>query len=265
MEVRPPHLFGTEDGGARLLVTCDVAGGVIEATVRGRFGERLGRDVHLGLRKCLAEHPSALIVDLHGLDDPYASSATLWMAVNRAAGIMQPPVRLVLAVPPAAPLAGRLRRLGAARFLPVYPTVSEARTAVAGTAPLTDRLCLPGLPPEPLSASAARDLVGVACAAWQMSDLLMPARSIMSELADNAVEHAGTDLAAAVWRRGSGIHLSVHDGDPRLPRLLDAPPGAGGGAGDERGRGLRIVDARSTAWGAMTTRSGKMVWATLRR
>jgi hypothetical protein len=105
--------------------------------------------------------------------------------------------------------------------------------------------------------SVVNELVDSACDSWHMPELREPSRAIMSALVGNAVEHAGTDLGAAVWRRGSGLHLSVRDGDPRLPRLLDRYAGG-------RGRGLRTVDGKSTAWGAMATRDGKMVWATLR-
>jgi hypothetical protein len=71
------------------------------------------------------------VADLHGLDDPYGTSATMWLAVNRAAAARLPPVRLVLVLPPAAPLTARLRRLSAGR-LPVRTSVAEARDAITG-------------------------------------------------------------------------------------------------------------------------------------
>ena len=256
-EVGPPYLFGGDDHGTCFTVTCDADTGVVEMTVRGRFSLRLSVDLYTGLRKCLAEHPSAIVVDLAHFDDPYAVSAAMWLAVNRTASAMFPPVRLALAVAPTAPLAGRLRRLGTARPVPIFVTAAEARAAVAGTTPLAERLHLADLPPERSSVAVAGELVDIACATWHMPELLAPSRAIMSELVGNAIEHAGTHLGAAVWRRGPGLHLSVHDRDPRLPRLLERTTG-------ERGRGLRTVDGKSAAWGAMTTHDGKMVWATLR-
>jgi hypothetical protein len=256
-EVGPPYLFSGNEQGACFVVSCDVDTGLTEVAVRGRFSLRLSVDLHTGLRKCLAEHPSAIVVDLDQFDDPYAVSAAMWLAVNRAASAMSPSVRLALALRPTTPLAGRLRRLGTARFFPVFDTAAEARTATAGTRPLTERLHLANLPPVPSSVGVAGELVDIACDTWNMPELLAPSRSIMAELVGNAVEHAGTDIAAAVWRRGAGLHLSVRDRDPRLPQLLDR-------ADTPRGRGLRTVDAKSAAWGAMATRDGKVVWATLR-
>ncbi|GAA3341071.1 hypothetical protein GCM10020358_31020 [Amorphoplanes nipponensis] len=252
-EVGPPYLFGG-DAGRCYTVTCDVDTTVLEMAVRGRFSLRLSVDVYAALRKCLAEHPAAIIVDLARFDDPYAGSAAMWLAVNRAATAMYPPVRMALAVSPATPLAGRLRRLGVR--LPVFPTTAQAQEVMAG-APVKERLRLGGLPPDPSSVCVAGDLVDAACDTWHLPELREPSRAIMSALVGNAVEHAGTELGAAVWRRGTGLHLSVRDGDPRLPRLLDRQAGG-------RGRGLRIVDGKSTAWGAIPTADGKMVWATLR-
>jgi hypothetical protein len=256
-EAGPPYLFGGDDRGACFSVTCDVETGLLELAVRGRFSLRLSVELYGGLRKCLAEHPTAIIVDLSGFDDPYAVSAAMWLSVNRMAATKYPPVQLALAMSPVAPLAGRLRRLGAGHFFPVYNTLDQARAALAGTEPLTERLCLSYLPPEASSIEVASELVDIACGSWHMPELVAPSRAIMSVLVGNAVEHAGTDIGAAVWRRGDGLHLSVRDRDPRLPRLLHCRAG-------EPGHGLHTVDGKSTAWGAMATHDGKMVWATLR-
>jgi hypothetical protein len=256
-EVGPPYLFSGDDQGSCFTVSCDVDTGLIEMSVHGRFSLRLSVELYGGLKKCLAEHPAGIVVDLARFEDPYAVSATMWLAVNRAATSMYPPVRLALALPPTAPLAGRLRRLGNARSFSVFATAAQARAATAAQQPLAERLHLADLPPDPASVGVAGELVDLACETWHMPELLPPSRAIMSELVGNAVEHAGTNLCAAVWRRGPGLHLSVRDLSPRLPRLLSRSAG-------ERGRGLRTVDRKSAAWGAMATRDGKLVWATLR-
>jgi hypothetical protein len=261
MEVIRPYLFGPgEPDRPGMSVTCDVDTGILDLVVCGRFGRRSATDTFTGLRKCLAEHPTAIVVDLLEFDDPLAASASMWVAINRKAAALEPPVRLALAVAPGTPLRERLTRLGVERFFPVRSTPADARASVSGTLPWTQRLQLIQRAPDELSTCAARNLVGAACEAWRMPDLLHPARIIVSELVTNAVEHAGTDVTVTVWRRGAGLHLSVRDGDPRLPQLLDPSSGAPG----ERGTGLRIVGARATAWGAMATRDGKLVWATLR-
>jgi hypothetical protein len=265
MEARPPYLFSSVDQiDPEVSVTSDIDTDTVEMIVRGRWSQRLGMNTYTSIRKCLAGHPAALIVDVRHLEDFAAASATMWLAVNRAASAMQPPVQLVLCMPPAAPLAGKLARLGASRFLGMVAAPAQARTAIAARAVLADRMQLSELPPDPMSARVARDLVGRACDAWNMRGLLHLGRTVISELACNAAEHARTHMAVTVCRRATGLRLSVRDGEPRLPYLRDAAPVIGRGHHHGGGQGLRIVDAAATAWGAMPTDDGKLVWATLR-
>jgi anti-sigma regulatory factor (Ser/Thr protein kinase) len=176
---------------------------------------------------------------------------------------MRPPVEVALCLPPKTPLAVRLHRLGAKRFLPLYDTLPQARTAVIGGLVLTDQL-QQELPPEPQSAKAARRMVADACQAWRLTQLSYPAQLVVSELAANAIRHAGTDMLVTVSRRGSGLNITVRDGSPLLPRLR--PSGAVNGPLREGGRGLQIVQGAAAAWGALPTHDGdgKVVWATLR-
>ena len=120
------------------------------------------------------------------------------------------------------------------------------------------------LAPEADSPSLSRALVADACHAWGLPGLLHPARLVMSELALNAVEHAGTDFVVTVNRCRSGLHLSVADGDRRLPRWRPPRPARAGAPLDERGRGIRTVDATAWVWGVLPTATGKVVWAVLR-
>jgi hypothetical protein len=261
MEVRPPHLFSSDDHhGPRLTVVGDVTTAVVEMAVHGPWDRRLGADVTTATHKCLAEQPSALIADLRDLHDPDGRSAALWLAVRRACLARQPAVHLGLCVTPGGPLADRLTRLGVRRHVPVFPSPAAARAELTGRAPRRPVL-QSHLPPEPLSASLALDLVGQGCSAWRLPGVLHPARRVLSELVTNAVEHARTPVLVTVSHRGPGLHLSVRDGDPRLPRLL---PGRGAGPSHERGQGLRLVHAGASAWGAMPTHGGKVVWATVR-
>jgi len=261
MAAGPPFFFETESGN--ITVHCDVEGAVAVLAVRGTWGRPLWRETSIALRKCLAQHPDALIVDLSELDDVAAQSAPTWVTALGTAAAMHPPVRMALCVSPELVLADRLQRMGARRFLPVYAKVRQARVAVESRLPLTDRLPL-SLGAEPESPGLARDLVGSACHAWGLPNLLYPARLVVSELVTNAVEHAGADITVVVSRRGTGLHLAVADGDPRLPRLRTPAAPQPGQPLDESGRGLRIVHATATVWGAMPTADGKVVWATIR-
>ncbi|WP_433794539.1 ATP-binding protein [Actinoplanes sp. CA-252034] len=119
------------------------------------------------------------------------------------------------------------------------------------------------LAPDPDAASLAGVLVADVCHAWRLPGLLHPARRVLSELVRNAAEHARTDMRVTLTRRGDGLCLAVSDGDPRLPRLRPPAPVRRGRPLDERGRGLQVVQAATTGWGAEPTPTGKVVWALL--
>ncbi|OJF15871.1 hypothetical protein BG844_02070 [Couchioplanes caeruleus subsp. caeruleus] len=242
-----------------LTARSDIDNAVIELKVYGRWSRHLPVLAATGISKCFAESPRAVIVDLLELEDPLAASAPTWFTAGLRGRALGPPVPVLVCLPPAAPLAVRLGRMGARWSLPLYASVPQARTAVAGRLPLTERERL-RLAPEPDAARLARDLVAKACRAWHLKKLRHPAQMVACELVLNAVEHAGTPIEVTVSKRGRGLHLAVADHDPRLPRLLDpasAPPGP---AGEYRGQGLRVVHAVATSWGAMPTTTGKVVW-----
>ena len=266
MGTRPPYLFGTGKDdwrGSHLALVSDVDTAVIAMAVHGRWSRRLCLDISAATRKCFAEHPTAVIVDLRDLDDADGASMPLWLSERRAAASLITAAHLVLCVPPETMVAQRLRRVGAHLLLPMFATMAEARTAVSRQTPMTDMLQL-RLAPEPTAADEAIQLLGDACQVWNLPHLLRPARAILSQLVNNAVEHAGTNMLVTVSRRSTGLHLSVRDGDPRLPRLLHPAPAPDGDPAVERGQGLQTVHTEAVAWGAMPTRVGKVVWATVR-
>jgi anti-sigma regulatory factor (Ser/Thr protein kinase) len=243
-------------------VESDVDAAVTLMTVLGVWVEALSGAVALALHKCLADHPEALIVDLSGLLDPRMESAAIWVGAQRAAAALDPALQLALCVPPELPLADRLQRLGSREHLPVYARVRQARVAIAGRLAQSDRRCVT-VPPEPDAPSIARNLVGDACMAWALPELLQAARLLMSELVTNAVEHARSEVTVVVTRRGSGLQLAVADCSDEVPRLTRLRPPRRGYPLDERGRGLQTVAGTATAWGTLPTPTGKVVWAHL--
>jgi len=232
-------------------------------TVSGAWDESLRWTATTALHDCLSGHPEALIIDLSGLDDPRTESTPTWVAAQRAAAELEPPLQLALCVPPDLPLADQMQRLGARRYLPVYAKVRQARVAIAARLPLTDRVMVTILP-EPDAPSFARNLAGDACLAWGMPELLYLGRLVMSELVTNAIEHARSKITVVVTRRGAGLHLAVSDELADPPRIIALARPRPGRPLDDRGRGLRVVAAVATAWGSLPTRTGKVVWAALR-
>ena len=256
-ELKPPYLINRVPAGSDgcVSVTADETAGVVEVTVHGRWSPALRIEAWTAVTKCFAEHPLAVLVDLQDLGDPLASSAPAWWSMGMTGARMVPPVSVVVCLPPATALAARLNRLGAKRYLPVFATLPEARIAVAGRLPLTERVQC-HLPPRPEAPGQAGALITDVCQAWRLTPLQRPAHVIVSELVGNAVRHASTDIVLTASRRGPGMHLAVNDDDPRLP----VPPDRSG----HRGGGLRAVHAAATVWGAMPTHTGKVVWAMVR-
>lgn len=246
-----------------MAVTADAESAVAVVTVRGTWGTPLRRDSFTAVKTVLHAHPSALVVDLCAVIDTRAASAPTWLTVSRVGASMSPPVRVAACLPRRATLTQRLDRLGSPNPLPVFDSLELAHAAMLAGGPVLDRRSIE-LPPHPDSPALARNLVSEACSAWGLSAVLYPARLVMSELAANAIEHAATPFHAVVMRRGNGLQLMVADGNPRLPHLVEPPQDPPGNLWDLRGQGLRTVQAASAGWGALPTRDGKLVWATVR-
>ncbi|GIE86366.1 ATP-binding protein [Actinoplanes regularis] len=269
MAADSPHLIGWSGDALEesVMAVIDPDTAVIEVTLRGHWDRRLSWRARAVLDKCLAEHPTGMIVDLHRLSDPHAVSAPLWLTLCAQGAALQPPIAIGVCLPAPISLARRLRRLGARDWLVMYASVAQARTALAHRRPLVDRMHL-ALPPDPAAAALARSLISDACQGWDLPHLLQRGRLVASELVVNAAEHAGTDIEMIVSPRGQGataaLHLAVYDGDPALPRVRDPVPGPLGMSLTDRGLGLRIVGAAASAWGALPARGGKLVWAILR-
>ncbi|MEU4237815.1 ATP-binding protein [Actinoplanes sp. NPDC026619] len=245
-----------------VLVEGDLGAAVALMSVRGVWDQSLRQVTNTALNECLSGHPEAMILDLSALDDRWCGSTTTWTTAQQSAAVLQPIVQLALCIPPEMPLADRMQRLGTRGYLPVYAKLRQARVAIAGRLPCSDRNTLT-LQPEPDSPSLARDLVTQACLSWELADLLHPARLVMSELVTNAIEHTGSTITVSVSRRDAGVHLTVSDSDPTLPMMRKPARPRPGRPLDDRGRGLRVVTATADAWGALPTKTGKVVWATL--
>lgn len=258
-----PSLWETPaEAGAYVTVEYDIGSAVAVLSVQGSWGRPLWREASASLRKAYAEHPESLILDLTALADPLADSAPTWMAAQGKAAAHDPPIRLALCVSPDNELAHRLQSLGIHRFLPVYARVQQARVALAGGLPLTDRLALT-LGPTADASGRASTLVADACRAWELTRLADPACVVVSELVHNAVEHAGTTITLTVSRRRRGLSLAVSDASRTLPRMAEPPRPRSRRDFLERGRGLRLVHLIAFRWGAMPTADGKVVWATV--
>ena len=78
---------------------------------------------------------------------------------------------------------------------------------------------------------------------------------VATELVTNAVLHARTWIRLRLRVDKSTVRIEVHDANPRLPAEPPPEPEA------TSGRGLAIVAAVATGWGAEHQGDGKVVWA----
>ena len=80
------------------------------------------------------------------------------------------------------------------------------------------------------------------------------AKLLSTELAANAVNHAGTDFTVAAELEGGVLRVAVTDGENRRPvRAIPEPTDTGG-------RGVLLMDAYSSCWGVEPLPNGKRVW-----
>lgn len=106
----------------------------------------------------------------------------------------------------------------------------------------------------------ARHLVAGAIRRWgHDAALVADAEIVVTELAANALIHAATPFRVRLERCGPMVRISVDDGGPSLPRLIEPD------ASRLSGRGVHLIDAIARRWGVEVTRDGKTVWAELGR
>jgi len=205
------------------------------------------------LIKLLAEQPDAMVVDLTSVvvDDPQA--LLLFGALARRAGVW-PGVPVILVAPDAG-MRTALHRQAVDRQLAVCAEHGEAMVLAHGApAPLRLR---ESLLPDPGAARDARNIATEVCLRWHLPHLVAAASIIASELATNAVRHAGTPFDLLLARTGRYLHIAVRDQDPR-PAVMQSPSLLA-----THGRGLLLVQRSALSWGSTPAGSGKVVWATL--
>jgi anti-sigma regulatory factor (Ser/Thr protein kinase) len=242
-------------------VNHDLVADVTVVRVRGWLDLRTAALMRAALLKCVSECPSAIVVDVSDCLAGVPAALTVFPAVfcHQSA---QPIVAGLLS----GVSKEFVRDGGAAALGPIstYATLPQALDAAeaARTAQKRVHVRVRYTPDAP---RLARDALHAACGTWGLRSVPTSALLIVTELVTNAVLHghgAGAiDVEAML--RDDFLHLRVHDGSPDPPA-----PAAPLDSLDlrEHGRGLHLVAGYSSAWGYVVnpSRSGKVVWATLR-
>jgi anti-sigma regulatory factor (Ser/Thr protein kinase) len=118
--------------------------------------------------------------------------------------------------------------------------------------PLTTTLVVTA---ESAATSSARAVVRDLCATAEVgTDTVETAVLLVTELVSNAIEHGGGTAVLDAGVVEDRLRVAVGDEDPTIPSVNL------GAIDDERGRGLMLVEALSSRWGAVLRGRGKSVW-----
>ena len=110
-------------------------------------------------------------------------------------------------------------------------------------------------PDDPRSASRARAFVREHLVEHGLEPLVDDVGLVVSELATNAVRHAGTSFTVVLTGADDSVVVGVVDGSKWVPQEVPSGPWGLGG------RGLDIVDQVSRDWGVRAQGPAKSVWA----
>lgn len=112
------------------------------------------------------------------------------------------------------------------------------------------------VPADGTATRSARALVRDLCATTTSvgPQTVETAVLLVTELVTNAIEHGGGTAVVDAEVDRTRLRVAVADSDPRLPTAQLAAIDA------ERGRGLLLVEALSSRWGATPQGAGKSVW-----
>jgi len=238
-------------GGLDCVAVCEPPWVVLR--VAGELNLHSGPRLRAATLDCLADQPTAVVVDAEALTVPDDIHLTLFAAVARHAAAW-PSIPILVCTPPK--VTASLLRLGLDRHVNVCASLREGRARAAGRKlPNTVRR---RYPPTVDAVGAARRLVTEVCLRWNLSDLASAAGLVATELVGNAVQHAGTPIELVITRAARHLHLAVRDYVSQPARLIGT-----NGEDQPGGRGLLIVDAFTTCWGSTPTPNGKVTWATL--
>lgn len=106
----------------------------------------------------------------------------------------------------------------------------------------------------------ARRAAVAALRRWGCEDTLVEDTAlVLSELASNAVLHAGSPFSIQVRAEKSMLRVAVRDQSPLSANM----PAEKGGLVVDPMHGLGLIDALCTRWGVEGTSNGKVVWAQL--
>ena len=252
---QPDHPPALDAGGGRAQgpVTTRRIGSFILVDACGALDD-VAEPAYQAALRAAAEEPAGVICDLTGVVGGSPASATRLLASLGSEVRQWPGTAIAIACP------GAKRRHALARAPEGQHLVLAEHRAVLlaqlgrRAAPEVVRA---DLTPSARLVRTARDLTTRALLDWGCPHPIGAATLIVSELVNNAILHARTDLTVSVARWGDLVRLAVHDATPERPVRRHEPT-------QVTGRGMLLVAALSQSWGVLpASGGGKVVWAVL--
>ncbi len=110
------------------------------------------------------------------------------------------------------------------------------------------------VPNDASGVAAARRFTQSCLKGWGMDGVAELAVLLVSEVVTNALLHTGLSPSMLLTAEAGALRVEVRDASPALPSIKDH------GATAATGRGLHIIDALASRWGAEPDGTGKVVW-----
>jgi Histidine kinase-like ATPase domain len=128
-----------------------------------------------------------------------------------------------------------------------------------GEISLRDRYVLPFLA-DPIELHGLRGAVRQQLRDWGALALLDEAQLAVTELVTNVIKHVGSGLSTTLVLElvEDRLRIEVHDISRTAPALKQLS------CWEECGRGLHMLAAMATGWGAIASATGKAVWCEFR-
>lgn len=216
--------------------------GLIE--VIGSLRRETSFHLRVAVLKTLIERPDAVVLDLAGLDDLEDLSVPVLLTLGYRVADAEGELIFAAAGPAIRAVLHQARPL----FVRTFDTCDQAMAA-AVQAPARRRVTRQ-LPADQHAGRTARRVLDEVCRRWALYPLRESALTIATELATNAVQHAGGPVELCVTVRCRVLRIEVSDGSTEVP-------------GARYRHGLQLVTALARHWGVLRTRWGKTVWADL--
>lgn len=226
-----------------------IAGGTLDGTTY--------RELRDTIIKAALDEPSAVIVDATQLSVPSESAWAVFTSARWHVSVW-PDIPVILVCEHQ---EGRdaIARNGITRYVPAYPTVEAARSAICDDdANRHRRRARAQLPALHSSVGKARRLITEWLLTWSRGDMVSVATLVVDVLVENVLEHTQSAPSLVVESRGETLTIAVED-NSHTPATRRERPGRGG----DTVSGLAVVAALSRTWGSTPTSTGKTVWAVL--